>query len=97
VDFERLREPFDVARFKADRLQEEVRDNRIMLEINAERLSTEAQNRILELGRKGQYSTWTASRTVTNGSSPDATCGSSGFDNEIRELRKLSWQRRWSQ
>jgi hypothetical protein len=96
VDFERLREPFDVARFKADRLQEEVRDNRIMLEINAERLSAEARNRILELGRKGMLNLdsikdcdeWFFARRYLL---------IRRLRNEICELREASCQRRWSQ
>jgi hypothetical protein len=96
VDFERLREPFDVARFKADRLQEEVRDNRIMLEINAERLSAEARNRILELGRKGMLNLdsikdcdeWFFARRYLL---------IKRLRDEIQELRKLSRRRRWSQ
>ena len=54
VDFERLRGPFDVARYKADMLQAELRHNVLMLEVLAGRVPVEAQIRILELGRIGR-------------------------------------------
>jgi len=96
VDFERLRGPFDVARYKADILQAELRHNVLMLEALAGRVPAEAQIRILELGRTGvldldeveDADEWLFARRYLR---------IKRLRNEIRELRKLSWQRRWSQ
>jgi len=96
VDFERLRGPFDGARYKADILQAELRHNVLMLEALAGRVPVEAQLRILELGRTGvpdldqidDSDEWLFARRYLR---------IKRLRNEIRELRKLSWQRRWSQ
>jgi len=96
VDFERLREPFDRLKYKADQLQVDVRHNVLMLETVAQKLSTEAKTRILEEGRLGRLDLdqiddsdeWLFARRYLR---------IKRLRNEIRELRKLSWQRRWSQ
>jgi hypothetical protein len=96
VDFERLRGPFDVAGYKADKLQDELRHNVLMLQTVAERVPVEAQIRILEQGRTGvldldeveDADEWLFARRYLR---------IKRLRNEIRELRKQSWQRRWSQ
>ena len=96
VDFERLREPFDIARYKADMLQAELRHNVLMLETLAGRVPVEAQIRILELGRTGRLDLddigdadeWLFARRYLR---------IKRLRNGIRELRELSYQRRrWS-
>ena len=93
VDFERLREPFDIARYKADMLQAELRHNVLMLETLAGRVPVEAQIRMLELGRTGRLDLdeigdadeWLFARRYLR---------IKRLRNEIRELRELSWQQR---
>ena len=96
VDFERLREPFDVARYKADMLQAELRHNVLMLETLAGRVPVEAQIHLLELGRTGRLDLdeigdadeWLFARRYLR---------IKRLRTEIRELRELSYQRRrWS-
>ncbi len=96
VDFGRLREPFDVARYKANLLQEELRWNVILLETVAGRVPVGAQIRILELGRRGGLD-------LDQVDDPDEWCFARRYLRikrlrmEIRELRELSDQRRrWS-
>jgi len=45
-DFERLRGPFDAARYKADKLQEQLRNDLFMLDTVRERLSPEAREQV---------------------------------------------------
>ena len=49
VDFARLRPPFDKARYKADRLQEQLRDHLLMLELVRERVSPQDRGRVRRL------------------------------------------------
>ena len=96
VDFQRLQGPFDIARCKADKLQAEVRHNALMLETLAGRVALEAQNHILALGRAGRLDLdliddadeWMFARRYLR---------IRRLRNEIRELRELSWRRRWLQ
>lgn len=95
VDFARLREPFDAARYKAGKLQAELRHNVLMLETLAGRVPVEAQIRVLELGRTDRLDLdqiddadeWLFARRYLR---------IKRLRKEIRELRELSWQRRRS-
>jgi hypothetical protein len=94
VDFLRLREPFDKARYKADKLAEQLRWAVIMLGTVQERLSMEARLEVLALIRSGvdldaiagedrhSYAKWyMRARSLRE---------------QIRELREFSRQRRLS-
>ena len=93
VDFERLREPFDVARYKGALLKEELRTNVVMLEILAGRVPMKSQLRILEQGCRGTLD-------LDGVSDPDEWFFARRYlrikrlRKEIRELRELSYQRR---
>jgi hypothetical protein len=54
VDFERMYGGFDKARYKADKLREELRDVVILVEIVNERIPGKAKYRVLGLVRKGK-------------------------------------------
>ena len=54
VDFERMYGGFDKARYKADKLREELRDVVILIEIVNERIPGKAKYRVLGLVRKGK-------------------------------------------
>ena len=93
VDFARLREPFDKALFKADRLQEELRHQVIMLETAGGHIPMASRLRILDEGRRGQLdldevedmNEWFYARRYLR---------IKPLRNEIRELRRFSWERR---
>ena len=53
VDFERISEPFDKARYKADKLREELKDATIMLGIVMERVPNRAKYLVLKYVRMG--------------------------------------------
>jgi hypothetical protein len=92
-DFERLRGPFDKARYKADKLQEQLRNDLFMLDVVRERVSPQARGRVRQVVlsdqadvddiddyNEGAYARWL--RRIR--------CRSA----EIRELRQFSRQRR---
>jgi len=93
VDFARLREPFDKALFKADRLQEELRHQVIMLETTGSHIPMALRLRILDEGRRGvldldeveDMNEWFFARRYLR---------VKRLRNEIRELRRFSWERR---
>ena len=95
VDFSRLRPPFDKARYKADRLQEQLRDDMFMLDLMRERVGPEARGWVRSLALHTQvdldgidkpneraYAKWL--RRVRR------------LSDEIRELREFSRRRRLS-
>jgi hypothetical protein len=92
-DFERLRDPFDKARYKADKLQEKLRNDLMMLDLVRERLSPEARGRVRRLAMDNQLDVddiddpkeWSYARWIRKVRE---------LSNEIHELRRSSWQGR---
>lgn len=95
VDFERLRGPFDKARYKADKLQEKLRNDLIMLDLVRERVPAEARGAIrtlalhteVDLDNIENYNEWTYAkwlRRVRN------------LSRQIHDLRQYSRQWRLS-
>lgn len=98
VDFDRLRPPFSKARYKADRLQVELRNALIMMSVVQERLSPQERFEVIEAIRGGV-------------DDPDHFDGDKWFyanrylharrlRRQIRELREFAWhghpsRRRW--
>lgn len=93
VDFERLRGPFDKARYKAEKMEEDVRDAVIKLEMFSARLPAEKVNELqarlrddsfdiddLDDNNEYGFANW-YSRVIR-------------LRSEIRELRRYSWERR---
>ena len=93
VDFLRLREPFDKARYKADKLQEQLRYDLIMLELVRERVSPQARGWVRQVALCDQadvddidnYNEWAYARWLRR---------IRYRSEEIRELREFSRQRR---
>ena len=93
VDFLRLRPPFDKARYKADKLQEQLRDDMFMLDLVRERVSPQARGWVRRLAldtnvdldsidnpQEQAYAKWL--RRIRR------------LSDEIRELREFSRRRR---
>ena len=93
VDFARLRPPFDKARYKADKLQEQLRNDLFMLDIVRERVSPQARGWIrrlaldtdVDLDSIDNPTEWTYAKWLRR---------VRGLSDEIRELREFSRQRR---
>ena len=93
VDFARLRPPFDKARYKADRLQEQLRNDLFMLDMVRERVSPQARGWIrrlaldtgVDLDSIDNPTEWTYAKWLRR---------VRGLSDEIRELREFSRQRR---
>ena len=101
VDFARLRPPFDKARYKADRLQEQLRNDLFMLDMVRERVSPQARGWVRRLALDTEVdldsidnpTEWTYAKWLRR---------VRHLSDEIRELREFSRQRRlegarWSQ
>ena len=92
VDFERSMPEFDKARYKADRLQERLRDVLIMLSIVSDRLPV-AKYKVLKYLAKG----WLKLEDIKNedmGALGKLYLKARRLQKEIRELREASWARR---
>ena len=93
ADFARLRGTFDKALYKADRLQEELRHQVIMLETTGGHIPMASRLRILDEGRRElldpdeveDMNEWFFARRYLR---------VKRLRNEIRELRRCSWERR---
>lgn len=95
VDFKRIVPEFDKARYKADRLQEKLRNDLIILDVVRERVKPEARAAIRRLALHTQadlddienYAEWAYGRWLRH---------IRDLSREIRDLRNFSRQRRLS-
>ena len=93
VDFARLRPPFDKARYKAERLREQLRNDLIMLDIVRERVRPQARGRVRRLALDTEVdldsidnpTEWTYAKWLRR---------VRHLSDEIRELREFSRRRR---
>lgn len=94
VDFSRIRPEFDKARYKADKLQEQLRDDLIMLDVVRERVDPRAREAVRALALHTETdleaienpSEWSYARYLRRIKRLAA---------EIRDLRQYSRWRRW--
>ncbi|MBN1489905.1 MAG: hypothetical protein JXA69_08310 [Phycisphaerae bacterium] len=92
VDFERSMPEFDKARYKADKLREELRDALIQLSVIRYRL-TKGQLKVLKYLRMGVLG-FDAIEDVETRQVGRLYLRALRLQKEIRELRDASWQRR---
>ena len=101
VDFARLRPPFDKARYKAERLKEQLRDDLFMLDLVRERVNPQARGWVrrlavdteVDLDAISDWDEWAYARWLRR---------IKHLSQEMHELREFSRQRRlegtrWSQ
>jgi hypothetical protein len=93
VDFERLHGPFDKARYKADKLEEDVRDAVITLGIISARLPAESVNSLQERLRDDSFDIDDLEGADEYGFARFYT-RIKRLRSEIRELRQFSWEHR---
>ena len=96
VDFERLHGPFDKARFKADKLEEQVRDAVITMDMIATRLTPERVNSIQARFQNDSYIIDDLEDADEYGFARWYT-RIRRLRSEIRELRQHSWESRNSE
>jgi len=93
VDFQRMYPPFDKARYKADRLREQLRNDSFMLELVHERLPQDVRKRV-------RAQALSVGSELDEFSNPDERAYAKWLmrirrvTSEIRELREFSRQRR---